>query len=251
MRGRTDFNRERFSPERNIISVREKMQRDNPYIPIKKPVRDLKKRYAIPERKTVELPGKTIEKTTLKPVPQEVVEVTEKEIRKPRVRESRNERGKTGVLPQPKENVKRVNRIGEGEINPAFKVLRPLETTMRTALREKGEPVPKRIDVLAQQFYNKVVRKNQPNNFTGQNVLPEIYFYDYEKDYVDSAQQSVIDSILNYFTSVQNKPAEQLTPTEQTVLAGMSAKTGKGNAILFVGLGAIVLVLIVVFLIRK
>lgn len=155
--------------------------------------------------------------------------------------------------------------------DPAFDRVKPLAPTMKMSLKAKGVTPSSNIEVLTNQFYNEIVRKDQPNNFSGQNTLEEIQLFDYSRDYADEAVDAMITAVISYIKALRTKKAsgEELSEVQKIIVTGTeraedkikeAAKTEAankvGSEILFGGkwvwiVGGVVGVIIIIALIMR
>lgn len=108
------------------------------------------------------------------------------------------------------------------QIDPIFNQLLPLQSVMSKALSLKGIPASNRLDILAEQFYNEIVRQNNVNNFTGQSNLPVIHMFEYRYDNVDEAKDAVITGILSYIKNLKTsaEQGKELSEIEKVIYNG-------------------------------
>ena len=99
---------------------------------------------------------------------------------------------------------------------------------MKKALISKGKLPSRKIDTLTQQFYNEIVRKDQPTNLGGNQSLPEVDFMEYSTDSVDAATDAVITAVIQYVRNLKESDAQgaELSRIQELIVSGTrSAET--------------------------
>lgn len=112
--------------------------------------------------------------------------------------------------------------IKGAQIDPAYNRVIPLSGTMKMALRTRGINPSPNIEILTNQFYTEIVRKDQPNNYTGQETLEDINVYDYSTDYADAATDAMITAVIQYVRNLKDIKAsgQELSRMQEIVVTG-------------------------------
>ncbi len=148
----------------------------------------------------------------------------------------------------------------------ALAPLIPLKPMMRKILDKKGIKHSKTLKDIANKFYNDVIKKTPTAKANTFDYL-ECDLDDYTENNIIDAAIDIVTAIINFIKDIKNKAKKGtlLTDTEQDILDGSDSAVnkikGKGshprdkkpvnNMILPVGIGAVVLIVILVLIFRK
>lgn len=117
-------------------------------------------------------------------------------------RKRKNRKGKTKVC-------RFLQKLGKGTVSAAtFLPLLPFKIAMQTILRGRGVKPEKKIDRLAQQFYNIVVQKKEGYEVVAlENLAGDVI-------------GSIVKAIINYFKDLKKKKESgvKLPPAEEKAL---------------------------------
>lgn len=154
-----------------------------------------------------------------------------------------------------------------------YEVLKPLKKVMKMALQSIGVSPGKTIDVVAEQFYNNVIRPSKKTGIANFNYdYPELQPSQMTYDFADNAKDVITEAILKFVRVARRKDAtgQQLTKVEQILSDGSKivekniedtaksqAASKLGESLLFdrktqfIIIGIIVAIILIVLAFRK